>query len=120
MKTKDCRGLNCPEPVLKTKQALEEGAPAGLTVIVDNEGSKNNVERLARSQGCTATTTASADGSYEVVTTGLPAVTATQNIDPAAFACNPAGNGSLICVIPADSIGRGSDELWLDRGYLAG
>ncbi len=35
MKTIDCRGLNCPEPVLKTKQALEEGRSKELTVIVD-------------------------------------------------------------------------------------
>jgi selenium metabolism protein YedF len=111
MKTIDCRGLNCPEPVLKTKQALEEGAPAGLTIIIDNEGSKNNVERFARSQGCTATATALADGSYEVAITGVPAAAATQDVDPSAFACTPAGDGHLICIVPADSMGRGSDEL---------
>ena len=49
MKIIDCRGLNCPEPVLQTKRAMEAGAVEGLAVIVDNEGSKNNVERFARS-----------------------------------------------------------------------
>ena len=113
MKTIDCRGLNCPEPVLKTKQALEEGVPAGLTVILDNEGSKNNVERFARSQGFTATATALADGSYEVGDhryAGDCGAT-TQDVAPSAFTCTPAGYGSLICIIPADSMGRGSDEL---------
>jgi len=36
MKTIDCKGLNCPEPVLKTKQTLEEGCSGELTVIVDS------------------------------------------------------------------------------------
>ena len=76
MKSIDCRGLNCPEPVLKIKQALEEGVPAGLTVIVDNEGSKKNVARFARSQGLTATATALAGGSNEVAITGMPATAA--------------------------------------------
>ncbi len=40
MKTIDRRGLSCPEPVLKTKNALEEGGGEKITVIIDNEGSK--------------------------------------------------------------------------------
>ena len=32
----DCRGLACPEPVLRVKDALEQGA-AMLAVVVDND-----------------------------------------------------------------------------------
>jgi len=111
MKTIDCKGLNCPEPVLKTKQALEEGGVVELTVIIDNEGSMNNVERFALSQGCTTTAKALADGSFEVVISDIKAGTMPQDLDTSAFSCSPAGDGSLICIIPADSMGRGSEEL---------
>src|SRR4030042_3515622 len=47
----DCRGLACPQPVLRTKQALEEIATGRNIVIVDNEAAKGNVTRFAESQG---------------------------------------------------------------------
>ena len=111
MKTIDCRGLNCPEPVLRTKQALEESGGEELTIVLDNEGSKNNVERFARSQGCTTTVQAMADGCFAVAISGIVAIAAGGAVDPSLLSCNPAGNGSLICIIPADTMGRGSDEL---------
>jgi selenium metabolism protein YedF len=48
----DCRGLACPQPVITTKQALDQGKEGEIIVIVDNSVSCNNVERFARSQGC--------------------------------------------------------------------
>ena len=43
----DCKGLNCPLPVINTKKyfdAIEEGI---ATTIVDNEVAKNNVVKFA-------------------------------------------------------------------------
>jgi selenium metabolism protein YedF len=48
----DCRGLACPQPVISTKQALEQFDGGELIVIVDNATSCNNVERFVHSQGC--------------------------------------------------------------------
>jgi selenium metabolism protein YedF len=48
----DCRGLACPQPVITTKQAMEEFKGEELIVIVDNVTSCNNVERFAQGQGC--------------------------------------------------------------------
>jgi len=48
----DCRGLACPQPVITTKQALDQLKEGEMIVIVDNAVSCNNVERFARSQGC--------------------------------------------------------------------
>lgn len=45
MKTIDCRGLSCPEPVVRTKRAIS--GEKELTVIVDNIAAKENVSRLA-------------------------------------------------------------------------
>jgi len=48
----DCRGLACPQPVITTKQALDQLKEGEMIVIVDNASSCNNVERFVRSQGC--------------------------------------------------------------------
>jgi tRNA 2-thiouridine synthesizing protein A len=43
----DARGLSCPQPVVLTSQAINEGAD-NLEVVVDNEVSKENVLRVAK------------------------------------------------------------------------
>jgi len=52
MREIDCRGLACPQPVVTTKQALDQLKESELLIIVDNPSSSENVERFARSQGC--------------------------------------------------------------------
>jgi selenium metabolism protein YedF len=48
----DCRGLACPQPVITTKQALDQLKEGEMIVVVDNASSCNNVERFVQSQGC--------------------------------------------------------------------
>ncbi len=50
----DCRGLACPQPVVSTKQALDQMKDEKLIVIVDNAFSCNNVQRFVQNQGCSA------------------------------------------------------------------
>ncbi len=47
----DVRGFSCPVPVVRTKKAIEENPKEVLTVLVETAVSKENVSRLARSQG---------------------------------------------------------------------
>lgn len=47
----DCRGLSCPEPVIRTKKALEESNPESLNVLVSSESSRENVRKFAESRG---------------------------------------------------------------------
>lgn len=49
-KTLDARGLACPAPVLKTKDAVDEDRLNSVEVIVDNEAAKENVSRFLGSQ----------------------------------------------------------------------
>jgi selenium metabolism protein YedF len=51
MKEIDARGLACPAPVLQTKATLQEENPNGVSVIVDNAASQQNVQRFLESQG---------------------------------------------------------------------
>jgi len=52
VKIVDCRGLACPIPVLKTKEALESLESGQVEVIVDNKASRENVKRFAEKVGC--------------------------------------------------------------------
>lgn len=47
----DVCGLSCPIPVVKTKQAIENNPGKTITVLLESEVSKENVSRLAKSQG---------------------------------------------------------------------
>lgn len=47
----DARGLSCPMPVIKTKNAIEGMKSGSVVVIVDNGTARDNVTRLAKSKG---------------------------------------------------------------------
>lgn len=48
----DVRGLSCPVPVLRTKKAIDDGATE-LLIMGSSQVSKENVNKLAVSQGFT-------------------------------------------------------------------
>jgi len=47
----DCKGLPCPQPVLKCKEASTDNNTTELTVIVDNAPANENVTRFLKTQG---------------------------------------------------------------------
>ena len=52
--TIDTSGLSCPEPVLKTKQAIKN-QPTSLEVLVDNNTALQNVKRFLENNKYTVT-----------------------------------------------------------------
>jgi len=95
----DARGLACPLPVVKTKQALEEIEEGDITVIIERPEGSQNVQRYADSQNC----------SYEVEEKdGLfyihvhKARTETKETTK---------NSSNVVLITTDRLGTGSEEL---------
>lgn len=50
MKVIDARGLECPKPVLKTKEEVDNGS-AVIKIYVDNEVAVSNVTRFLEGQG---------------------------------------------------------------------
>ena len=52
MKRVDARGLSCPEPVLLTRQVLQDGDVQEVAVLVDNKVAVENATRMAESLGC--------------------------------------------------------------------
>jgi selenium metabolism protein YedF len=98
--TVDARGLNCPHPVVLTKKALAEADE--VTIIVDNETAKENVSRLAASQGCQLSTEEKEGGIYLHFTktaTGLDESVVT-----------PVSESTLL-LITSDTLGQGPEEL---------
>ena len=108
----DCIGLPCPKPVLKTKEALEQGH-ALICVIVDNDASKNNVTRFGRNLGCEVSETVMPDGNYHVLIKNDGSSHQSVAVESDASSCDlpHKGKGTFIYVIPADTMGSGSDEL---------
>ncbi len=61
-KSIDARTLPCPQPVVLTRKALEEADE--VITIVDNEAARDNISRLAKSEGCEVTVEAKKGGIY--------------------------------------------------------
>ena len=51
MKLLDLRGLVCPMPIIDTKKYFDSISEGSAKIIVDNEVSKNNLEKFADSNG---------------------------------------------------------------------
>jgi selenium metabolism protein YedF len=127
MKQIDCRGLSCPEPVLKAKGALEQGAGEPFVILVDNEAARDNVLRFGQSRKCRVELTTLADGSFRLsfAAENQEGAEGSASFDPADYPCDiPAQSPAacnLVYVIGSDSMGRGNDELgWaLLQTYIA-
>ncbi len=50
MKLLNCRGMACPQPVIRSRELVDAGT-AELEVLVDNEPAAENVERFLRGRG---------------------------------------------------------------------
>ncbi|GAB6138070.1 sulfurtransferase-like selenium metabolism protein YedF [Halanaerobaculum tunisiense] len=59
MKEINAQGLDCPEPVVKTKQALQEEKQ--IAVTVDDQVQAENVAKLAKKMNCKVSTLEEAD-----------------------------------------------------------
>ncbi len=97
----DARGLACPHPVLLTSKALPEADE--VVTIVDNEAAKENVSRLAASQGFQVSVEEKEEGIYLHMTRS----TVTKPQEPGIIPVP----GATLLLIASDGLGRGSEEL---------
>lgn len=107
--TLDCIGLPCPQPVLRTKEILEQGVTL-LEVLVDNAASRNNVVRFAQNQGHRTEITEQPPGHFKITITVAAAPNA-DSFDQHEYRCEIPEKQRLVYVISSESMGRGSDEL---------
>ena len=115
MKTVDCRGLACPQPVIETKKALDRSESKEIVVLVDNPTSRENVSRFATSQGYQVSLKEEKDHSAITIRRGEGGKEEEKATPP-----KTSTEGGLVFFIDSDSMGRGSEELGgiLMRAFL--
>ena len=64
----DARGLTCPHPVIETGKMLRELEKGTVVTIVDNAAARDNVNRLAKSMGCTVSVEEKEGDYYLIIT----------------------------------------------------
>ena len=113
----DCRGLACPQPVLRAKELLDSLVQGAVEVLVDNEAAQSNLTRFGKSQGYAVESRITGETSHITITKGEPVKVAVAA--PNDGRCALPGTG-LGIVVPADTMGRGNEELGrvLMRAYV--
>ena len=108
----DAKGLACPEPVIRTKKALD--TCDDVTVLVDNETALENVKRLASSSGCTVEVKEELGGIFRL---HLNKQKGSGRVGEAPSECQHPDEamaqsvGPSVFVIASNVMGSGSDEL---------
>lgn len=102
----DCRGLACPNPVLKTKELIDQGGVEQLTVLVDNLAARENVSRFLERSGYQVQV---ADQSGSLAVTGWRGAGAAA-AHPGSL-CQPEGSQKVLVLIGTDRLGTGDDVL---------
>lgn len=102
----DCRGLACPNPVLKTKELLDRGDVQRLTVLVDNLAARENVSRFLGRSGFQVQAEES---------NGIFAVTGWRSQDAACEIFVPEATAEaeqkIMVLVGNNVMGQGDDEL---------
>jgi len=95
----DARGLACPQPVIKTRQAMQ--AADQVVILVDNDTAVANVSRMAEKAGWLVKVTSEGED-YRI-----EMVASAPQPEPL-----PVGRAEpLVLVVSAESMGRGNEEL---------
>ncbi len=101
----DCRGLACPNPVIKTKEIIDQGDVQQLTVLVDNAAAQENVSRFLQRAG------------FEVRVEEREGTFTINGFRKAAGACEvmvPEAEGvprKILVLLGCNTLGRGDDFL---------
>jgi selenium metabolism protein YedF len=94
-------GKPCPIPVIEAKKALRKSAPGEkIQILVDNDVSRQNLEKMAGGMGSPFACEKQGDGNI------LITITAAQAQAQAA-----GGGGNLVVAISKNTMGAGNDEL---------
>ena len=108
MEQLDCRGLACPQPVMRSRDAVAGGAQA-LEVLVDNEPARENLRRFFEGRGFSVAANQEGPDCWRISATAGAAAAAPQQATEVAHAAE--GNSRTLVLITTETIGRGDDEL---------
>ena len=105
----DARGLECPQPVMLVRTAILEPGVDTVHIVVDDDASAENIPRMAKSHGWTATVQR-ADREFQIL---LRRTENAQTLAETPPAGQPAAHQSIKTVVFVDSnlLGTGDEEL---------
>jgi selenium metabolism protein YedF len=110
--TLDLRGRPCPEPVVETRNALQDPDLVSLTVLVSDATARENVTRLAESLGRKVTVEEADPGRFRLVITGhAPPETSPASGPADAVACAPARVRRVAVLVSGERFGQGDEDL---------
>ncbi len=106
METLNCQGLDCPQPVLRTKDFIEANPQAlAFTVVVDNAAAAQNVVRFVESQGFSASLEQN-DDDFEIK------AEKSEETGSKSMSKEPATSSEkTLVLIPKNTMGSGDDVL---------
>jgi selenium metabolism protein YedF len=103
-------GKPCPIPVIEAKKALRKTAAGEkVQVLVDNDISRQNLEKMARGLGCPFSFEKQGDGNILVTITAAAPSPAQAAV--AASASSGGGDQGLVVAIGRNTMGSGNDDL---------
>ena len=102
----DCRGLACPNPVLRTKEIIDRGNIARLSILVDNAAAKENVSRFLSRMGYEVSIS-DEEGNFRVTGTKDEAAACEVLEGPGTLE----QESKIAVLIGTDSMGKGDDTL---------
>ncbi len=102
METLDCRGQQCPQPVVQTRKLMLAQPASVLKVLVDEDVSRDNVTRLAKSLGYTSSVN-QVEATFEI--------SLTPGVAPEKAIVGAAKPGPTVIFIASDEMGRGDSKL---------
>jgi selenium metabolism protein YedF len=102
MRTIDCRGQQCPQPVIETRKTMLAEPDMVLHVLVDDQVCRDNVSRLATTLGYAIKVEESGEKIRIELTPGEA---------PAKAMASEGPSGPSIIFIGSDQMGRGDSKL---------
>jgi selenium metabolism protein YedF len=111
-KTLDCRGMECPLPVVNAKKTIESFTEDGtLTVQVDNEIAVKNLTKFANSKNFENTNAKLAEKDYTVTIKVIADPNAEVSLDVEAAPLTEPASNKFTVVISSNRMGNGDDDL---------
>lgn len=119
-KTIDARGLVCPQPVIKAKEALKDMSQGTLRILVDNEIAVQNVMKLGNYEGLNPVSEKKSETEFEILfSVNGEQKELEQKMDAAECVPDTRKKG-LVAVLSSEQMGSGDEELGklLMKGFV--
>ncbi|MEG2338239.1 MAG: sulfurtransferase-like selenium metabolism protein YedF [Clostridium sp.] len=100
MRIVNCKGLECPKPVINTKKSIEEFKGEALNILVDNEVARENVSKFLSGQGVSHEIKEN-NGEFSIITEGIIIEATDNNSD----------EGGEVILVTKSVFGAGDDVL---------